>query len=150
MQVTVEIRVEPKTRADRAIGVRIRRSLSAPEHPPRTVRLDGRIDQRVAGETAPMLEVGAEIRVATNDGQEIARATSAQYSNKLGQQTGGKRFDASAQLDVRFAPRTLGESEPWPAKGEIDQFHVQGATIGVGLHGAINRGRKAPACVAEG
>ena len=48
MQVAVEIRVEPKARADRAIGVGVRWSLPTPDHPPCASRLDSRIDQGVA------------------------------------------------------------------------------------------------------
>ena len=68
MQVAVEIRVEPKARADGAIGVSIRRSLSAPDQPPRAARLNSRIDQGVAREAAPSLKVGAETPFAANDG----------------------------------------------------------------------------------
>src|SRR4029077_4862006 len=174
MQVAVEIRVEPKTRADRAIGVRIRRSLSAPDHPPDTARIDGRIDQGVAREAAPNLEVGAEIRFAANDGKEIARATSAQRSNKLGQQAGGERFSASVQLDVRFASHTLSPPEPPPFRLALvhcrPQVHnPKAASIEIksrlysmsssrqtcgelrqGRGQAANRGRKTPARVAAG
>ena len=107
MQVAVEIRVEPKTRADRAIGAGIRRSLSAADHPPHAASLDGRIDQGVAREAAPSLKVGAETPLAANYGQEIARATSTQRSDKLGQQAGCKRFNTGVELDVRFGLHTL-------------------------------------------
>src|ERR1700730_17056320 len=112
MQVAVEIRIEPKTRADRAIGVGIHRSLPAPDHPPHAAPLDSRIDQGVVREAAPKLEVGAEILFVANDRQEIAWATSAQCSNKLGQQAAGKRFNASVELDVCFGWHTLLSHNP--------------------------------------
>jgi hypothetical protein len=124
MQVAIEIRVEPKARADRAKGVSIRRSLSAPDHPPRAVRLDSRIDQCVPREAAPSLKVGAEPPFAANDRKEIARATSAQRTDKLGQQAGGKRFNAGIELDIRFGSHTLLALErpsfrpgPWLIRG---------------------------------
>jgi hypothetical protein len=112
VQVAVEIRVEPKARADRAIGVGIRRDLPAPDHPPRSARLDGRIDQGVARKAAPSLKVSAKTPFAANDRQEIARATSAQRSNQLRQQAGGKRFNACVELDVRFGWHTLLAHDP--------------------------------------
>jgi hypothetical protein len=107
MQVAVEIRVEPKARTDRAIDVGIRQSLPAPDHPPCAVQLDSRIDQGIARKAAPSFKVCAESPFATNDRQEIARTTSAQRTNKLGEQAGGKRFTAGVELDFRFGWHAL-------------------------------------------
>jgi hypothetical protein len=102
MQVAVEIRVEPKARTDRAIGVGIRRSLPAPDHPPCAVQLDSHINQGVARKAAPSFKVSAERPFATCYRQEIARTTSAQRTNQFDRQAGGKRFMAGVKLDIRF------------------------------------------------
>src|SRR6516165_8007164 len=107
MQVAVEICVEPKPRADRAIGVGVYRSLPAPDHPARVARLDARIHQRVACEAAPNFEVRAETRFAASDTHEIAGAASAKRSNKPGKQAGSERFSAGVDLDFRFGSYTL-------------------------------------------
>jgi uncharacterized protein YggU (UPF0235/DUF167 family) len=112
MQVAVEIRVEPKARANRTTGVGIRRSLSVPDYPPRSTRLDGRIDQGVAREATPSLKIGGQARFTTDDGQEIARARSAERTNKLGQQAGRKRFNADFELDICFDSHTRLAHDP--------------------------------------
>jgi hypothetical protein len=102
MQVAVEICIEPKARAGRALDVGILRSLAAPDHPARAARLDTRIDQGVARETTPSFKLSAKASFSASHGQELARATSAQRCNQLREQTGGKRFSAGVDLDFRF------------------------------------------------
>ena len=119
MQIAVEIRVEPKARTDRALGVGIRRSLPAPDHPPCAVRLDSRIDQGVARKAAPSFKVGAESPFATNDREKIARTASAQRTNKLGEQAGGKRFKAGVELDIRFGCHALVSHNPLSFRGLV-------------------------------
>src|ERR1700731_1365701 len=102
MQVAVEVCIQPKPGTDRACGVGIRRSFPAPDHPPRSGQLDSRIDQRIPGKAAPSFKVGAESFFATNDRKQIARTTSAQSTNKLGEKAGGKSFTARIELDIPF------------------------------------------------
>ncbi len=90
MQVTIEIRIQPKAGSDRACGVGSRGSLPAPDNPSCAIRLDNRIDQRVAGKAAPSFKLGAESFFTANYRQEIARTTSPQRTNKLGEKARGR------------------------------------------------------------
>src|ERR1700722_11714814 len=112
MQVAIEICVQPKPGTDRAFGVGIRRSLPAPDHPPRSSQFDSRIDQRIPGKAAPSFKVGAENFFATSDRKQIARTTSAQSTNKLGEKAGGKGMTASVELDSRFDWHALISHNP--------------------------------------
>ena len=107
VQVTVEIRVEPKARTDRPIGVGIGRRLPAADHPARAALLDIRIDHSVVRETAPSLQVPAKASFVANDGHKVSGITSAKCSDKLGQQAGSKRFIAGVELDGSFDSHTL-------------------------------------------
>jgi hypothetical protein len=107
MQVAVEVRVEPKPRADWALGVGVRWSLAVPDHPARAASFDIRIDQCVVRETAPGFQVLAKASFAASDSHEIPGITSAQCSDKLGKQAGGKCSLAGIDFDFRFGTHTL-------------------------------------------
>jgi D-serine deaminase-like pyridoxal phosphate-dependent protein len=81
MQVTIEVRIEPKTRANRTVIVRIGRRFSASDHPPGSTRFGTRIDQGIAREAAPGFKLGAETGIATNDSQEVSRPALAERSD---------------------------------------------------------------------
>jgi hypothetical protein len=105
MQVAVEVGIEPQARADGTIYLPARRSFPASHHPARTVRLDGRVDQGIAGETAPPLQITANAEVGAGDHQKIAWATAVQSGNQLRQEAGGKRLPACLDLDTRLRVR---------------------------------------------
>ena len=107
MQVAIEIRIQPKARSDRACGVGSRGSLPAPDNPSCAIRLDNRIDQRVAGKAAPSFKLGAESFFTANYRQEIARTTSPQRANELGEKARGKRLTPGVQLDILFGWHAL-------------------------------------------
>jgi hypothetical protein len=107
MQVAIEIRIQPKAGTDRACGVGIRGSLPAPDNPSCAIRLDNRIDQRIAGKAAPSFKLGAESFFTANYRQEIARTTSPQRTHELGEQARGKGLTPGVQLDVRFGWHAL-------------------------------------------
>ena len=100
MQVAVEVRKEPKPRADRAIDVGAGRSLPAPDHSTCVAVLDILIDQRVARETAPGFQVSAKACFAACDGHKIAGNTSTQCSDKLREQARCERLSPNIQVNV--------------------------------------------------
>jgi hypothetical protein len=122
MQVAVEIRVQPKAGTDRAGGLGIGRSWPAPDHPPRSGKLDSPIDQRIVGKAAPSFKVSAERFFATNDRKQIARTTSAQRTNKLGEKAGRKGFTAGVELDLRFGWHTLVSHSPASFRGFLHSY----------------------------
>jgi hypothetical protein len=107
MQVAIEIRIQPKAGTDRACGVGICGSLPAPDNPSCAIRLDNRIDQRIAGKAAPSFKLGAESFLTAKDRQKIARTTSPQRTNKLGEKARGKGLTPGVQLDIRFGWHAL-------------------------------------------
>ena len=100
MQVAIKIRVKPKTRADRTIGVGSLRCLPAPDQPAHAISVNFRLDQGVAGKAAPCAEFGADARLVADNGQEIAGAAATQRVNQIGEQAGGKCLRAHNELDV--------------------------------------------------
>jgi hypothetical protein len=87
MQVTVEIRIEPKPRAHGPIVCGRCRKSSAPEDPPRAAIFNGGFEQRVSGESAPGLQLRANAFFVTENRDQIAGAASAQDLDQLQQET---------------------------------------------------------------
>ena len=69
--------------------------------------LDRNIDQTVAGEATPCLELGADARIAAGHGHEIALTAAAQHSYQIGQEARGKRLGAGVELNVRVRPHAM-------------------------------------------
>jgi len=102
-QVAVEIGVEPEAGADRAVAKR------PPRAPPRIESPNALRSASIVvlisvfrGKAAPGLEISADIRLAADDGEQVARAATAQRCNQLGQQAGRKSAPAGIDLDPRF------------------------------------------------
>src|SRR5262245_9689941 len=98
-QVAVEVGVEPQPRPNRTIGIAFRGSLTGPYYPARLICLLGRLNQGVAGEAAPGCKVLAEPRIAANNGEEAAGATTAHRVDQLWKQTGRKGFCTGLDLN---------------------------------------------------
>jgi hypothetical protein len=107
MQVAIEIRIQPKARTDWACGIGICGSLPAPDNPSCAIRLDNRIDQRIAGKATPSFKLGAESFFTANYRQEVARTTSPQRTNELGEKARGKGLMPGIQLNIRFGWHAL-------------------------------------------
>src|SRR6266849_1341099 len=104
MQVTVEIRVEPKPRADRAIGFcrypgRHRNSPVA-EDPARAAVFNRCFEQRIPGESAPSFQLGANAFFITDNCDQVAGAAASQHSDQLWQQTRRKSLSTNIQLEI--------------------------------------------------
>src|SRR6202023_1033425 len=93
-QVAVEVGVKPQARADRPIFSGILNSLSVPEHPAGATLFDCGVDQTVAGEAAPCLELGADAWIAAAHGHEVALAAAAQRRDQIRQEARGKCLGA--------------------------------------------------------
>ena len=106
MQVTVEVRVEPKPRAERTgdfgrrLTIGFGRRFAASDNPSIAILLDAGVNQSIAGETTPSLEVGTERAIGTDDRQEIAYVSGAQRGYQFYKQAGCECFTARVELDV--------------------------------------------------
>src|SRR5260370_3951842 len=99
MQVTVEVRVEPKPRTHRRIVFR-RRNSPAPKDEPRAPIFQTGFEQWVPGEPAPRFQFRANTFFITDDRDQIARVTAAQHSDQLWQQTRREGLSPNIQIDV--------------------------------------------------
>jgi hypothetical protein len=105
LQIAVEIRVEPKPRADSPVGLGLRRSLAASDDMPEPARVRDRADQGVAGEPAPHLEIGSEARIAAHDRKRLPVAAFAERRDQPGKQAVGEGHVADVDLEVGFHRR---------------------------------------------
>jgi hypothetical protein len=80
----------------------MRGNLRAPDDPPVAASLDRHIDQTVAREATPSLEIDTDACPGADDGDEVARTCTAQCRNQLWQEAGRKRPCTSINLEVRF------------------------------------------------
>ena len=104
-QIAVEIRVEPKPRADRPIGLGLdgaspRRMTSSERGP-----LRDRVDQAVAGEAAPGLEIRSEARIGADDGKQLPVPAFADRRDQPGKQAVGEGHGADVDLEFRLHGR---------------------------------------------
>src|SRR5713101_8679874 len=99
MQVTVEIRVEPKPRAHRPIVFGHRNS-PAPKDEPRAPVFDGAFEQWIPGEPAPCFQFRANALFVTDNRDQIAWVAAAQHSEQLWQQTRREGLSPNIQIDV--------------------------------------------------
>src|ERR1700751_6422975 len=91
MHVTVEIRVEPKSRAHRPIffwrDAGRRRNRPATEDPPRSASFCRCFDKWIPGEPAPGFQFQSNALFVTDHRDQIARLAAAQHSNQFEQKT---------------------------------------------------------------
>ncbi len=99
MQVTIEVRVEPKPRTHRPIVFR-RRNGPAPKDGPHAPVFNCRFEQWVPGEPAPYFQFRAEALFVANNRDQIARVAAAQHCDQLWQQTRRKGLSSNIQIDV--------------------------------------------------
>jgi hypothetical protein len=76
------------------------KSFAASDNPSITILLNAEIDQAIAGEATPSLELDTEHAVVTRNRHEVARAQGAQRGNQFYKQAGHKRLGARVELDV--------------------------------------------------
>src|SRR5712664_416242 len=96
-QVAVEVCVKPQTRADGPIFSDILTSLSIAEHPTGATFFDCHVDEAVAGEATPCLELGADTWIAADHGHEVALTAAAQRSYQIRQEARGKCLGAGVE-----------------------------------------------------
>src|SRR6202035_6015778 len=99
--------VEPQARADSPIFSYILRSLSVSQHPMGATFLDRNIDQAVAGEATPCLELGADAWVAADHGHEVALTAAAYRGFQIRQEARGKCLGAGVEFNVRVRSHTV-------------------------------------------
>ena len=79
-------------------------SLSVPEHPTGATFFDRYVDQAIAGEATPCLELGADAWIAADHGQEVALTAAAQRGYQIRQEARRKCLDAGVEFKVRVRP----------------------------------------------
>src|SRR5262249_15406560 len=99
-QVTVEIRVQPKPRAHRAIVLGRQRYRPATENPPRTAFFERSLEQAIPGESAPGFQLRSEALFITDYGDQIARPAAVQHSDQLRQEPRRESLSSNIQIDV--------------------------------------------------
>src|ERR1700746_2509000 len=99
MQVTVEIRVEPKPRPYRPIVLRHRNSPASKDEP-RAPVFDRGFEQWIPGESAPRFQLRSNVLLVTDHRYQIARPTAAQDRDQLWQQARGKGLSPDIEIDV--------------------------------------------------
>ncbi len=100
MQVTIEIRVQPKPRAHRPIVFGRHRNSPAPENPARAAFFDRSFKKWVPCESAPRFQLRSNALFVTDHCDQIAPTTAAQHTDQLRQQTGRKGLWPNIQIDV--------------------------------------------------
>jgi hypothetical protein len=104
MQVTVEIRIEPKPRAHRPIVFcwysGRRRNNPAPEDPPRTAVFERSLQQWISCEPAPRFQLRSNALFVADYPDQIARPASSQHSDQLLQKAGRKGLAPDIEIDV--------------------------------------------------
>src|SRR5258708_10156124 len=76
-------------------------SLSVPEHPTGATFFDRYVDQAIAGEATPCLELGADAWIAANHGHEVALTAAAERSYQIRQEARGKCLGAGVEFNAR-------------------------------------------------
>jgi hypothetical protein len=64
------------------------------------ILFDGDVNQNIAGETTPSLELGTKHAIGTGDRNEIARIQRAPRGNQFYKQASRKCFSARVELDM--------------------------------------------------
>ena len=103
MQVTVEIRVEPKPRSYWPIFFRhLDRWGNRPvaEDPASSAVFNGCFKECVPGKATPGSEIRSNARIVTDHRDQIARPAAAQHRDQLLEEAGGKGLSPDIQLDV--------------------------------------------------
>src|ERR1043166_264507 len=100
MQVTVEIRVEPKPRTHWPSVFNTYRSRSTTEHPSHPALFDCRLYECVSSKPAPCFQFWSNTLVLTDHRDQITLAAAAQHSDQLRQQAGGESLSPNFQIDV--------------------------------------------------
>src|ERR1043166_2325559 len=100
MQVTVEIRVEPKPRTHWPSVFNTYRSRSTTEHPSHPALFDCRLYECVSSKPAPCFQFWSNTLVLTDHRDQITVAAAAQHSDQLRQQAGGESLSPNFQIDV--------------------------------------------------
>src|SRR6266404_4362034 len=103
MQVTVEIRVEPKPRAHRAaVFVFVLGSCNSPvsEDPACAAVFNRCFEECVPGEPAPRFQLRSNALFVTEQRDQITRPASAQHSEQLRQEARCESLSPNVQLDV--------------------------------------------------
>src|SRR5260370_9132955 len=76
-------------------------SLSVPEHPTGATFFDRYVDQAIAGEATPCLELGADAWIAADHGDEVAITAAAERSYQIRQEARGKCLGAGVEFNAR-------------------------------------------------
>jgi len=82
-------------------------SLSVPEHPTGATFVDRYVDQTVAREATPCLELGADAWIAADHGHEVALTAAAERSYQVWQQARGKCLGAGVKFNARVRSHAL-------------------------------------------
>src|SRR5690242_4474024 len=103
MQVTVEVCVKPKPRAQRAIvfGPIVfseSGNSAAAEHPARTASFTVGLHKRISCESAPRFQSRSNACVVTDNGDQITWPATAQSADQIGQQPRRERLRPDIQL----------------------------------------------------
>ncbi|WP_244443081.1 hypothetical protein [Bradyrhizobium sp. Ai1a-2] len=102
-------------------------SLAVPKHPTAATFLDCRVDQTVAGEAAPCLELGADGRIVADHGHEIALTAAAERSYQIRQKARSECLGAGVELNVHVhfheQTRWSCRSSTWTAPVTISPEH---------------------------
>src|SRR5215213_8506045 len=99
-QITVEICVEPKARANWPVVFSMKRSSAVTEYPPHPAFFNSSFEKCVSSEPAPPFQFWSNARFVADYGNEIARLAAVQRSDQLRQQAGRERLSANVQFDV--------------------------------------------------
>src|SRR5260370_14422117 len=76
-------------------------SLSVREHPTGATFFDRYVDQAIAGEATPCLELGADAWIAADHGHEVALTAAAERSYQIRQEARGKCLGAGVEFNAR-------------------------------------------------
>src|SRR6266550_3582301 len=76
-------------------------SLSVPEHPTGATFVDRYVDQTVAREATPCLELGADAWIAADHGHEVALTAAAERSYQIRQEARGKCLGTGVKFNAR-------------------------------------------------
>jgi hypothetical protein len=99
LQIAIEIRVEPETRADRAIRVGAQLGLAATDGPSWAACHEIHSHEAVAGEAAPRLELRPQPDSIARHSQQIAPLAAAKSRDEFWEQSGRERLPAGFKLD---------------------------------------------------
>src|SRR6185369_13000039 len=98
MEVTVEIRVEPKSRADRTTV--FSRNRSTTEDPARPAFLYRGLHQCISSEATPRFQLWSNTRFVRNHADQISRPASLQHGDQLRQKARRERLLLDIEIDI--------------------------------------------------